>query len=403
MKILFLAHRVPVPPNKGEKIRAFYMLRHLAREHVVDLLAVLDDPRDREHLDLLADVCRRCKLVEQSPMSRWWAVPRAIVTGTAITLASFHSPALAEIARRWQRDNDYDAVLAFSSTMAQYVDTSGRFQRVMDFVDVDSAKWEQYERQAMWPLSWLYGREGRLVAAWEAKVARWFDVSTFVSEPEAALFRSRVPDAKDVRVIANGVAERFLVEGWEPRRRAPGVAANLAFLGTMDYRPNIDGVMWFGREILPKVLRAAPGTTFSIIGGRPAAAIRRLGRRPGVRVTGFVDDVVAELAAADLFVAPLRIARGVQNKVLEALALGLPVVATPQALEGIDAQAGEHLLVADNAEDFAAAVIELLRRPEEARAMGQAARRHMGRYYRWDEALAPLSEVFRPRVPVEIA
>jgi sugar transferase (PEP-CTERM/EpsH1 system associated) len=392
-----------VPPNKGEKIRAFHMLRHLGRDHEVDLLALVDDPRDRTHLDLLAEVCRRCEVVEHGPSRRWWAVPRAIATGTAITLASFRSPRLAEIARRWQRDNDYDAVLAFSSTMAQYVDATGRFQRVMDFVDVDSAKWEQYGRQTMWPLSWLYGREGRLVAAWEAEVARRFDVSTFVSEPEAALFRSRVPDAKDVRVVANGVAERFLAAGWEPRGAVTGVAANLAFLGTMDYRPNIDGAVWFGKRILPKVQQAAPGTTFTVIGGHPASAVRRLGQRPGVRVTGFVDDVVAELTRADLFVAPLRIARGVQNKVLEALAFGLPVVATPQALEGIDARPDKHLLVADDPDGFATAVIELLRRPEQARAMGEAARRHMASRYRWDQALGPLTELFRAREPVEIA
>jgi sugar transferase (PEP-CTERM/EpsH1 system associated) len=402
MKILFLAHRIPVPPNKGEKIRAFYMLRHLGREHAVDLLALVDDPRDRAHLDLLADVCRRCEVVTHGPARRWWAVPRAITSGTAITLASFHSPELAEIARRWQHDNDYDAVLAFSSTMAQYVDAGGHFQRVMDFVDVDSAKWEQYGRQAMWPLSWLYRREGRLIAAWEAAVARRFDVSTFVSEPEAALFRTRVPDARDVRVVANGVAERFLADGWQPRHGAPDATANLVFLGTMDYRPNIDGVVWFAKTILPKVQQAAPGTSFTIIGGRPTMAVRRLGQRPGVRLTGFVEDLVAELTRADLFVAPLRIARGVQNKVLEALAFGLPVVATPQALEGIDAVPGDHLLVAADPDGFAAAVIGLLRRPEQAHAMGQAARRHMASHYRWDQALAPLTELFRTLEPVEI-
>jgi len=400
MKILFLAHRIPVPPNKGEKIRAFHMLRHLGREHEVDLLTLVDDPRDRAHLDLLRGVCRRCEVVQHGAAHRWRAVPRAIARGTAITLASFYSPKLAEIARRWQRDNNYDAVLAFSSTMAQYVESSGRFQRVMDFVDVDSAKWEQYGHEARWPLSWIYRREGRLVGDWEARVARRFDVSTFVSEPEAALFRTRVPDAKDVRVVANGVAERFLAEGWEPRSGAGAAAGNLAFLGTMDYRPNIDGVVWFGKTIWPKVQQAVPGTSFTIIGGRPAAVVRRLGRRPGVRVTGFVDDVVGELAAADLFVAPLRIARGVQNKVLEALAFGLPVVATPQALEGIDAEPGRHLLVAGDPEGFAAAVIRLLRRPDQARAMGQAARHHMASHYRWDHVLAPLTELIRVAEPV---
>jgi sugar transferase (PEP-CTERM/EpsH1 system associated) len=402
MKILFLAHRIPVPPNKGEKIRAFHMLRHLGREHAIDLLALVDDARDRAHIDLLRGVCRRCELVAHGAASQWLAVPRAITGGTAITLASFHSPALAEIARRWQRDNDYDAVLAFSSTMAQYVGTEGHFQRVMDFVDVDSAKWEQYAQDAMWPLSWLYRREGRLVAAWEAEVARRFDVSTLVSEPEAALFRSRVPDARDVRVVTNGVAEQFLADGWEPPRRVGAAAANLAFLGTMDYRPNIDGVVWFGRAIWPTVKQAVPGTSFTIIGGRPAAAVRRLGTQSGVRVTGFVDDVGAQLAAADLFVAPLRIARGVQNKVLEALAFGLPVVATPQALEGIDAEPGRHLLVAADPDGFAAAVIGLLRRPDQARAMGQAARRHMASHYRWEQALAPLMELFRASEPVVV-
>jgi glycosyltransferase involved in cell wall biosynthesis len=206
-----------------------------------------------------------------------------------------------------------------------------------------------------------------------------------------------------VRVVANGVAERFLASAWEPRRSASGVGANLAFLGTMDYRPNVDGAIWFGKTIFPKVQRASPRTRFTIIGGRPAAAVQRLGQRPGIRVTGFVDDVVAELAAADLFVAPLRIARGVQNKVLEALAFGLPVVATPQALEGINAEPDRHLLVAEDPDGFAAAVLSLLQRPEQARAMGQAARRHMASRYRWDQALAPLTDVFRVSETVGMA
>jgi len=403
MKILFLSHRLPVPPNKGEKIRAFHQLRYLARDHHVDLLALVDDPDDLDHLSLLDGVCQRCEVVPHGSKRRGVAACRALLTRAPITLTSFYSRELAAVARRWQQDHDYDAVLAFSSTMAQYVANGGRALRVMDFVDVDSAKWEQYGAEATWPMSWLYRREGRLVAAWEAQVARRFDVSTFISGPEAALFRERVPDATDVRVVGNGVGERFFAAAWEARPTTAGDRGNLAFLGTMDYRPNVDGVVWFAREILPRIQAEVPTVSFTILGGRPTAAVLRLARRSGVRVAGFVNDVLAALNAADVFIAPLRIARGVQNKVLEALAYGLPVVATPQALEGIDAQPRKHLLVAADPAQFAASVVSLLQRPEAARALGREARQHMVQHYQWHRVLEPLGELFSSPVKVDAA
>ncbi len=398
MEILFLAHRLPVPPTKGERIRAYHQLRHLARRHTVDLACFTDDPEGEHHLHLLDGVCRHVYTEPLSRIHRLTRAGRAVVRGEAISLATFHSPRFARRTRRWQEERRYGVVIAYSAAMARYLVPEPGRRLIMDFVDVDSAKWEQYAGEARGPRRWLFAREGRLVAAAEREIARRVDLATLVSEPEAALFRSRVADACPVVAVANGVDDRFLDHSWRPpATRAPV----LCFMGAMDYRPNVDAVVWFAREVLPRLRETLPGTTLRVIGGRAAPAVRRLTSGGGVSLAGYVPDVLPELTAAHLFVAPLRIARGVQNKVLQALAFGMPVVATPQAVEGIDARPGYHLAVAEGRERFTEAVLTYLRDPARAWSAGAAARRHMARHYRWEQALAPLDAALAQPLDVE--
>jgi len=399
MLILFFAHRLPAPPTKGEKIRAYNLLRYLSRDHQVDLLTLADEPGELRHLPELEPFCRRIHVVRRGRGRRALGIVRALARHEAISLATFFSPELAVIASEWQRERNYRVLFAFSAAMAQYIKPHPGRLHIMDFVDVDSAKWEQYAKESAWPRVWLFRREGRLVSSAEAVYARTFDVSTFVSEPEANLFRSRVDDAREVRVVPNGVADRFRDGCWKPPARGRQSGPNLVFMGAMDYRPNVDAVRWFCEEILDRIGWQIPGVTFTILGGKPSRSVRQLARRRNVKVTGFVPDVVHELTQADLFIAPLRIARGVQNKVLEALAFGIPVVCTPQALEGIEAEPGIHLLVASEASGFAEAVIELLQNPAQAQAMGSVAKAWICDRYRWERVLAPLDDLLGRRDP----
>jgi len=387
MEILFLAHRLPVPPTKGERIRAYHQLCYLARRHTIDLACFADDSDGIRYLGDLSDVCREVYVEPLTRSQRLSRAARAMATGEAISLATFHSRAFAARTRAWQEQRPYGAVIAYSGAMARYLVARPGRRLIMDLVDVDSAKWEQYAGEAHGPRRWLFAREGRRVAAAERSIAAHVDCATLVSEPEAALFRSRVPGGCPVVAVANGVDERFFDAGWRP---PAAKEPTLCFMGAMDYRPNVDAVLWFAREVLPRVRDAFPGVILRVIGGHATTPLRRLAARGALTLAGYVPDVLPELAAAHLFVAPLRIARGVQNKVLQALAFGMPVVATPQALEGIDARPGYHLAVADTAERFAEAILTYLRDPARAWSAGAAARRHIGRRYRWEQTLDPL-------------
>jgi sugar transferase (PEP-CTERM/EpsH1 system associated) len=247
-------------------------------------------------------------------------------------------------------------------------------------------------------MRWVNAREAQRLADFERAVAQRADVSLFVSQAEAALFRSRVnlPGA-DIRALSNGIDLGYFdaKASFEPAPRGEGPL--LVFTGQMDYRPNVEAVCAFAEEAMPLILRERPDARFAIVGRNPAPAVRRLDGRNGCLVTGPVADVRSWLAAADVVVAPLTIARGIQNKVLEAMAMARPVVVSRPAWEGIDAVPGEELLVADGVGDQARLVLELLADPDRARAIGLAARSKVETAYRWDARLAPLAEIIAPQ------
>jgi sugar transferase (PEP-CTERM/EpsH1 system associated) len=284
-----------------------------------------------------------------------------------------------------------ERMLVFSSAMAQYADKYPNARRVVDFCDVDSDKWRQYADKKSWPMSWLYRHEARQLLAYERRVARDYDASLFVSSPEAALFRQLAPesDAK-IGYFSNGVdTEYFTPDGGYPNPFAPGETA-IVFTGAMDYWPNVDAVQWFAQEAMPVLRARYPDLMFYIVGARPAPAVQELARQPGIRVTGTVPDVRPFIAHARAAVAPLRIARGIQNKVLEAMAMATPVVVSPQALEGIDGEPGRELIVAEDGAGFADAVARLLERSDND--MGLAARAKVQRKYSWSSNLACIGE-----------
>ena len=380
--LLFLAQRIPYPPEKGEKIRAWRIFQHLAQRYEMHLGCLYDTPGDARHIPFVEGLCASFCCPRLVPWRAKLGSLARLARGEPLTLGYFENAAL----RRW-----VEAVLAahrppqvfvFSSAMASYVRHYHDGIRVLDMVDVDSDKWRQYAATKRWPLGAIYEREHRTLFAFERAVACEFDATLLVSRSEAALFRSLAPEADRVHVMTNGVD----LDAYDPRRAYadpyPRRAPRVVFTGAMDYWPNVQAVGWFVAEIMPLLRQRRPNLEFIIVGLNPAPAVRRLASVPGVTVTGRVADVRPYLQHADAVVAPLRIARGVQNKVLEAMAMAKPVVATPDACQGIAATHGSDLLVAATAVDFAACVESVL--AGAAPQLGRSARERILRDYRWN-------------------
>ena len=391
-EILFLAHRVPWPPDRGDKIRSFHILKKLQSMAPVHVGAFADDARDLECAN-----AERASLsalhVELRNKPGWLSGVEALASGKPVSLTAFGSKSTQDWVHERLSSGTISHIFVFSGQMAQYVpaDFDGRF--IMDFVDVDSAKFESYAGEGNALMRWVHEREGRKLAAFEAEIARRADASLFVSTAEAALFRAR-SGADRVAAMGNGIDTVFYDPAAKYRKLHPVFPDPLiVFTGQMDYRPNIEAVSDFAHNALPAIRAAHPETTCAIVGRNPAPAVVELSALPGVQVTGAVDDVRTWLSGADIVVAPLRIARGIQNKVLEAMAMAKPVVASTAAAEGIDAVDGEHLMVAQDAGEEAAMVSALLSDTDARLRLGAAARAHVMAHYGWDAQLAPLDAI----------
>lgn len=393
--LLFLAHRIPYPPDKGDKIRSWHMLRHLAERWHVHLGAFVDDPADWAHTEVLKGVCADVCLRPLNPRTGKLRSLTGLATGKALTLPYYQDAELEHWVRA-KLDSGIRAVVVYSSAMAQFVMYAQGARRIMDFVDIDSDKWRQYAPTKTWLLSWLYAREGRKLLEWERLVARAFDASLFVSEAEARDFRRLAPEsAEKVGYFNNGVDTEYFSPDHIFDSPFPAGSPALVFTGAMDYWPNVDAVVWFAQEVLPLVRRVVPDVRFYIVGSRPGATVQGLAGE-GVEVTGRVPDVRPYLAHAAMVVAPLRIARGIQNKVLEGMAMGKAVVATPQALEGIVAEVGKEVLVGEDPAAQAELVLRLLQDPAAAWNLGAAARQRVAADYTWAPNLARLDALLRP-------
>ena len=436
--ILFLAHRIPYPPDRGDKIRSWNILKHLGGLARVHLACFADSEADAAHLDAL-----RCAMrgslgeahVEVRRTGKFAAAAEALRSAKPISLTMFDSSRLRAFAEAMLAGDRVGAIYAFSGQMAQFVPEERRQRFIMDFVDMDSAKFADYAGSG--PMRWVHRREAAKLLDFERATAARADTSLFVSAAEAELFRQRsgldplpvrfeqpssevetacrepgpsrlrfsagsnrleangASEAVDIRAITNGID----LEYYNPAADFPKLGGSyrplVAFTGQMDYRPNVEAVTRFADECLPALLEQRPDLCFAIVGRNPTPAVLRLADRPGVIVTGSVPDVRTWLAAADLVVAPLRIGRGIQNKVLEAMAMARPVVASAAAFQGINARAGRDLMVADTVGEQVGAILSLLANPKSAQAMGAAARRQMVSRYRWDAVLAPLTDLLQ--------
>lgn len=391
--VLFLCHRIPYPPNKGDKIRSFNLLRWLTSRYDVHLGAFVDCAEDWSHTERLDAICASTHFL---PLTKGAAkalrIGQALVRGRAISVELYRNSDMAAWVEKLMASARPSHILVFSSAMGLYIDNLAldRTQLLVDFVDVDSEKWRQYSVEKRWPVSWLFERESRLLLKHDRALAGVADKSYFVSEKEAELFRTLVPSEKhSISALCNGVDTRFFDPAVVHESPFPTSGLNLVFTGAMDYWPNVDAVGWFCKKVMP-ILRDGPhDVTFFIVGANPNAAVRSLAG-PDVVVTGTVDDIRPYIGGADMIVAPLRVARGIQNKVLEAMAMGKVVITTSAGAEGIEAESGQHYYVLDDAEQIAGAISDIA--GNGAGDMGARARNLVIERYGWANCLSILAE-----------
>jgi sugar transferase (PEP-CTERM/EpsH1 system associated) len=390
MNILYLCHRIPYPPNKGDKIRSYHQIKFLSQHHSIYLACLIDDPDDWQYVDPLRSICCIVEAVERKRFQKWWRIGKALIGGQPLSLGAFFAPELQKKIQVILEQESIDRIVIFSSPMAEYVKHISSIPKIIDFVDMDSEKWRAYAQIKSFPLSSLYNIEAARLGQYELDVAKICEESLVISQEETHVIRERSNQMVVPTVLPNGVDYEYFSPPSNVERTSPIIV----FTAAMDYFPNVDGALFFCREILPRIHQVIPQVQFLIVGRNPGSALRRIAERmPQVQVTGTVPDVRPYLSAAMVAVAPLRIARGVQNKILEAMAMELPVVGTTPAFQGLRVASEHGMHVADDPGEFADAVVKFLGNPESARACGVSARQFVTSHHDWSTILQGFEQI----------
>ncbi len=390
-RVLYLTHRTPFPPDKGDRIRTFHLLRQMAKHGRVWLGCPADEPVSADTYTALNGLCERVAAVPIGRRTRWAAAAWGLATGGSLSEGLFASKALTRLLRQWTAEVRFDAVVASSSALVPYLQDAALRQvpKVVDLIDVDSQKWLDFAAACRPPKKWLYRLEAARVRKLERGLAGSARAVAVVSRAEADVYDSftRVGAAT---VATNGVDLDFFAPVACEQQPA------LAFVGALDYRPNEDAAVWFTREMWPAIRARVPNAEFRIIGRNPSPAVRALRSVPGVNLAGQVPDVRPFVASASVAVVPLRLARGVQNKVLEAMAMAKAVVAAPPALAALGTEVGTHLLSASAPQEWVDSVCGLLADPVRRQQLGVAARQYVERHHHWERCLHPLVAAIFP-------
>ena len=388
MRVYFLTHRLPYAPNRGDRVISFHIFRSLVRQVELTVVSLTGDRQESAHADQLRQLGVEVLTFE---VPRWMNRIKAttqLTTARPLTHLLLDAPGIGPALQSLTVARPPDVVLAYCSGMARFAMESplDRFPFVVDLVDVDSAKWAALAGIAEWPRRWLYRREARLLSHFERDSAMRASCTLVVNDREAQLLREIAPDTV-IRVLPVGV-DLIALAPPSP----PAADATIVFCGVMNYPPNIQAVVWFTEHVWPRIRLRRPDARFAIVGSDPALEIRRLADvTAGVVVTGSVPDVRHYLWNAAVSIAPLKIARGVQTKVLEAVAAGLPAVVTSQVRDGLPAEIRPACRVADSAEDFASEILSLLQLTGDARRA--LARQADLEPLSWETRLGPLAEI----------
>jgi len=398
-RVLMLTHRVPFPPDRGDRIRSYNLLKLLSKHFEVAIACTSDEPVTEEQRQKLSQLAGQVAIHKTNKLTSRARGVAALASGQAITPSLFYDPKLADTITHWHTQRPFDAVLTFCTGMIRYARmlthpayrsrafADARPIHVLDLVDVDSRKWSAYAAKAKGPMKWVYAQEAQRLSRIESGLEDHFDRVSVISRPEAQTYREHLRDHPGLTVVENGVDLDYF---------APfnDIASQTAvFVGVLNYKPNIEAIQWYVKKVLPRVRKKLPNATFQIVGKDPCSRVKALRNHPGVEVIGTVPDVRPYIESAAAVVAPLKTARGVQNKVLEAMACRRAVVCTPQAALGIRALPGRHLLVGDSSKKFARYVVALMRDDHYRQQVSAAARRCVERRYAWPNALEPMIEL----------
>jgi sugar transferase (PEP-CTERM/EpsH1 system associated) len=394
MNILFISHRVPFPPNKGEKIRTFHQIQHLSElGHKIHLFSPYEDATELGYFETLRESL--CSSVEATQLkNKATRLLTGFIKGQSMSVANFYDKTLQQKFDQFLSVNSVDAIICSASSVAEYIFKSTVLNTldkkpllIMDFMDVDSDKWGQYQHSSSFPMSRVYAREQQLLAHYEKEIVKQFDASYLIAQAEVTLFNQNVMKSDKVHVMGNGLDTSTF---YPPKVKQPNAAPVFLFTGVMDYKPNEDAVIWFVNTCWPSIITQHPNARFIIAGMNPSTDITKLTNDKSIEVTGFVDEILPYYHQADIFVAPFRLARGVQNKVLQAFACALPVISTPMGAEGILCQADQDILVASTPDEFIAKANQLITQPELAKSIGQSALHIIQKHYSWQSQLQPL-------------
>jgi len=387
LKILYLCHRFPFPPKRGGKIRPFNMIKHLAATHDVTVASLARSPAEAEEGEGIAPYCSRYVMAQVRRPVQVARMLTRLPTPTPSSMGFFYSPTLARRVRELLAAQRYDLIFVHCSSVAQYVAEVRGTPKILDFGDIDSQKWLEYARYKVFPLSAGYWLEGKKLEREEARLSQQFDLCTATTRAEWETL-SRFCNGVANDWFPNGVDSTYFAPVEEPYDRN-----EICFVGRMDYYPNQQCMFDFCANTLPRLKQERPNLKLTIVGADPSAAVQRLGQLPGVTVTGSVPDVRPFVRRSALMIAPLNIARGTQNKILEAMAMGVPVVTSRIAAGGVDAVAQEHFLVAETPEEYSAAVLRIIDDPAERSRLAQAARDRILRHHAWSHSMQRLDRL----------
>jgi sugar transferase (PEP-CTERM/EpsH1 system associated) len=399
---LYLAQRVPYPPNKGEKLRSFHQINYLRAQHVsITVAAPYEDDEELQYFETLSQSFG-CKTIMQPLGNILVRYLNGFLRHHSLSESHFHCKGLQQKVDSTLATEEFDAIVCTASSMASYIFRSKTLKTlriqprlIMDFMDMDSHKWHQYAQNAALPMRWVYQREAGLVNRLENRIGENFDACFFVAPPETELYRKQMGKTKaKILSIGNGI---------DPAEFYPGEASqssdtpHLLFAGVMDYTPNVDAMLWFYTEVWPAVISAWPDATLTIAGMNPTPAIAKLNGIGNVKVTGFVEDILPYFHNSNIFIAPFRIARGIQNKILQAFACGLPVVSTSMGAEGIRCSPGVNIEVGDEANDMFNAIERLINDKAHFQSLRKQGLATIEQYYSWDGTLAPLLQLIKEK------
>ncbi len=402
MKILYLAQRNPYPPNKGEKIRTYHQIKHLVDQgHNLTMLCPSESGRE---LDAIDEIKRDLGIHAHSRALPHKALRmlKGLLAGKPLSVTNFYSHQLQEQLDRELVSGNYDTLVCTSSSMAEYVFRSTIYQKqiakrevklLLDFMDLDSDKWGQYAHKSRLPMQWLYLREQKLLSHYESRIQREFDACFFISKAEVDLFEHCFGTREKIHILGNGIDIEEFTPSPEPKTDLKSPV--LLFTGVMDYKPNVDAVVWLANHVWPRLRSEYPKSQFIIAGMNPNTHIQRLGMLDGIEVTGYIDDILPYYHSSNIFVAPFQIARGVQNKILQAFACGLPVIASTMGAEGIEYQDGSDILLADDADTFIRHIEALVTNRELRESLVDNALDLVRQKYSWSGHLHVLDETLR--------